>query len=425
VKVLRAIFLFAIITGLPLSALAADSSSDALKINDPPVAIKQLAKLTASDGFALNQFGYSTATSGDIIVVGSMGRAYVFVKPTSGWQDMTQTAELQAAIPVDGFGTSVAISGNIILVGAPSSTNPGKVFAYVRPVTGWRNMTETAQLVASDGVAGDGFGTSLSINDGTAIVGAFQATVNGNVFQGAAYVFAQPKTMHSGMPVITVIQVAKLTASDSTVDSFFGSGVAICGSTVAVGSYLQGGFAGEAYVFVEPKTGWADMTETAQLKPSDAGGDLGLSIATNGNTVVAAAPGSGQGRKLTGADYVFVEPLSGWINMTETAQLLPSKTPGAIGNSVSLDATGRYISAGSPSGYGNADDSGQVYLFLKPSAGWQTTAISQKLFSSDGERGDEFGFSTMIGGQTLVAGAPDATIGQNRAQGAAYVFGNR
>jgi len=425
VKVLRAIFLFAIITGFPFSALAADSSGDTLKINNPPVAIRQLAKLTASDGFALNEFGYSIAMSGDVIVVGSLSeRVYVFVKPKSGWQDMTQTAELQASIPVDGFGTSVAISGNIILVGAPNSTNPGKVFAYVRPVTGWRNMTETAQLVASDGEPGDGFGFSVSISRNAAVVGASEATINGNAFQGAAYVFTPPENKWAELTGATLTETAKLTASDGIVAGFFGTGVSISGKVIAIGATLQNAGTGEGYVFVEPDGGWTSTTETAQLKPSDGGGDLGSQIATNGTTVVATAPDAGERqRKDVGTVYVFAERESGWTDMTETAQLLPSTTPGPIQGPVAIDATGHYVAAGSPAGYGNHDDSGQVYLFSEPAGGWQTTLKSQKIFSSDGQRLDEFGSSVAIGGQTLVAGAPFASIGVNLQQGAAYVFG--
>jgi hypothetical protein len=60
----------------------------------------QTAKLTASDGVALDVFGLSVAVSGDTVVVGAyrdavgpnvqQGSAYVFVKPGGGWSDMTQ-----------------------------------------------------------------------------------------------------------------------------------------------------------------------------------------------------------------------------------------------------------------------------------------------------------------------------------------------
>jgi len=58
-----------------------------------------LARLTPSDGNGFAEvFGQSIAMSGDTIVVGApyanngAGAAYVFVKPASGWADMTETA---------------------------------------------------------------------------------------------------------------------------------------------------------------------------------------------------------------------------------------------------------------------------------------------------------------------------------------------
>jgi hypothetical protein len=89
----------------------------------------QLAKLTTSDGAAFDYSGYSVA-SGDTVVVGAplatigsnivQGAAYVFVKPASGWADMTQAAKLTASDGGvrDTFGLSVSISGNTVVAGA-------------------------------------------------------------------------------------------------------------------------------------------------------------------------------------------------------------------------------------------------------------------------------------------------------------------
>jgi len=69
-----------------------------------------------------------------------------------------------------GFGTSVAVSGNIIVVGAADTSNfhhpaatPGAVYVFVKPAGGWKDMTETVKLTASDGLPGDAFGNSVGI----------------------------------------------------------------------------------------------------------------------------------------------------------------------------------------------------------------------------------------------------------------------
>ena len=65
---------------------------------------KQLAELMASDGAPTDDFGVSVAASGNTVVVGAPdatvgsnayeGAAYVFVKPPTGWTNMTQVAKL-------------------------------------------------------------------------------------------------------------------------------------------------------------------------------------------------------------------------------------------------------------------------------------------------------------------------------------------
>ena len=63
---------------------------------------------------------------------------------------------------------------------------------FTKPKGGWRSETETAKLTASDGAAGDLLGYSVAIQGDTVIAGAVSATVNGNAYQGALYVFSSP-----------------------------------------------------------------------------------------------------------------------------------------------------------------------------------------------------------------------------------------
>ncbi|HYK67058.1 MAG TPA: FG-GAP repeat protein, partial [Streptosporangiaceae bacterium] len=144
------------------------------------------------------------AVSGSTIVVGAPdanilpfnfgeGAAYVFVEPRSGWADATQTAKLTHS---DGgnatvFGISVGISGDTVVAGAGLATvganfDQGAAYIFVRPGSGWADETQTAKLTASDGAAGDQFGTSVAISGNTAVAGAPGATASGNFLQGAA-----------------------------------------------------------------------------------------------------------------------------------------------------------------------------------------------------------------------------------------------
>ena len=54
--------------------------------------------------------------------------------------------------------------------------------------------SEQQELIAPDGVAGDVFGSSVSVYANTAIVGAPNHMVGGNPDQGAAYAFVRSGT---------------------------------------------------------------------------------------------------------------------------------------------------------------------------------------------------------------------------------------
>jgi hypothetical protein len=151
------------------------------------------------------------APADDVGPNGNQGSAYVFVKPASGWGDATQTAKLTASDGAvnDMLGVSAAISGDTAVVGPDgddvgSNTNQGSAYVFVRPSLGWADNTETARLTASDGTAFDVFGRSVSTSGGTVAVGAFGDDVGPTFDQGSAYIFVpsnQPPSVGAGPDV--------------------------------------------------------------------------------------------------------------------------------------------------------------------------------------------------------------------------------
>jgi acetyltransferase-like isoleucine patch superfamily enzyme len=401
-----------------------------VKLSDTGTQLNQLAELTASDGNANDQFGHSVFVSGDTVVVGAwnatvdgvsgQGAAYVFVKPPSGWTNMTETAKLTASDGATGnlFGDSVSINGNTVAVGASEATVGSNVFqgaayVFVEPRSGWADMTETAKLTAK----GDGpscfFGRSVAVESDSIVVGS-----PGN---GAAFVFVRP----GGGWSTTSRFNAKLTPSDPTFEDWFGSSVRISGSTVAVGAPLatvgSNAEQGEAYVFAKPTTGWENMSQTAKLTASDGmeGDELGSSISISGHAVAAGAPGQNG----PGAAYVFVEPTSGWADMNETAEVTASdgEKGDAFGCSVAIGGNIVMVGAGDASVNGIQYE-GAAYVYVESGAGWTTTAnYDAKLTELAGAQFDGFGSSVAITGGALAAGAPFASGGSG--PGAAYVFG--
>ena len=189
-----------------------------------------------------------------------------------------------------------------MVVGAPNATlggngNPGAAYVFTAPFAGWANMSQTARLTAVRWRGGRPvrpLGFDQRQHPRRRCAGA---TVAGNYGQGAAYVFTEPGSGWANMT-----QTAKLTASDGAAGDGFGYSVSMGGNSLAVGTYERSN--GQTYVFTEPATGWADMPQTDEFTPSDgAAGDwLGSAVSISGN-MVAVGSSSAMGSK--GAACVF------------------------------------------------------------------------------------------------------------------------
>jgi len=108
---------------------------------------------------------------------------------------------------------------------------------------------EEDTLIASDAAAGDLFGISVAVDGGTIVIGAVGDDDNGGS-SGSAYVLRDSQG--------TWEEEAKFTASDGAAGDLFGSSVGVAGGIVFVGSPHDddaGDFTGAAYVLVpEPST---------------------------------------------------------------------------------------------------------------------------------------------------------------------------
>jgi hypothetical protein len=364
-------------------------------------------------------FGWSLAASGNTLVVGapggsqSPGSAFVFANERGRW---VQVAALTASdgANFDFFGLSVGVSGDTVVVGAPEHTvgansQQGAVYVFVKPASGWGDMTETAELTSADGLAGDRLGYSVAVDGGTVVTGAANATLGGNIYQGAAYIFLQPS---SGWTTMSQYK-AKLTASDGSSAAHFGWSIAINKNTLVVGAY-DANCCGSAYVFVKPTKGWSDSTQTAELNASDGASYdfFGWAVAISGQTICVGAdqfnlPASGKA-------YVFQESSQGWANMTQTAELTPSDGVPFENFGISVSISGPAIAVGATY---DSSTPGAAYVFLQPPGGWINETQNKKLSAHNVSSNSFFGQSVLVGG-AIFAGAPFTDTGA----GAVYFF---
>jgi hypothetical protein len=318
----------------------------------------------------------------------------------------------------DSFGNNnaVPISNHRIVVGADGyDSERGAAYLFGDPsdrLSG-RSYSQLAILTANDGQIDDEFGNSVAIQGDIVVVGASYASIGGAVF--VYRIFDENN-------IITISQLAKLTASDGKADDWFGWSVAINENTILVGAHHvdrnDSASVGSAYLFGNPSNdpNAPKWTQLQQLQPNDlaAGDYFGWSVALDENIAVI-----GTNDPYMNAAYVFAPVVSSlssssWTQMAK----LTGSTGSWFGNSVAV--TGNWIVVGAFQDDTNGYNAGAAFVFTKTSSSSWT-----QLLAADGAAGDFFGSSVVISkdGSSIVVGADGDDIGAGiQNSGAAYLF---
>jgi hypothetical protein len=373
-------------------------------------------KLLAADGAQDDHFGCSVSISGDHAIVGAYydddkgansGSVYMFELVSGTW---TQKAKLTASDGAAGdeFGYSVCISGDRAIVGAhyddDRGANSGSVYMFELVSGTW---TQKTKLTASDGAAGDEFGKSVSMSGDRAVVGSkYDADKGTN--SGSAYIYELVSS--------TWTFKQKLTASDGAAYDYFGSAVAINGDLAIIGApgdSDHGSQSGSAYVFVRGASTW---TQAQKLTASDgaASDNFGQSISISADHAIIGAPFKDAEALHSGSAYVFELNGSTW---TERQRLGASDAdPGEyFGESVSISGDRAIVSAAWDDE--KARYAGAAYLFELLGGSW---VQKQKLVASDAAASAFFGSSVSVSGDRAIIGAY-TDDDKGAASGSAYV----
>ncbi|MCA9222495.1 MAG: FG-GAP repeat protein, partial [Planctomycetales bacterium] len=323
---------------------------------------QQIAKLIADDAASTDEFGASISVSGDTAVIGvrlddddgnASGSAYMFREVAGVWQQIAKLTADDAAAD-DQFGNSVALSGDTAVIGALLDNDGGSESgsAYVfRELGGvWQQV---AKLTANDAAAGDSFGSSVAINGDMVVIGADRDD-DGGLNSGSAYVFRELGGVWQ--------EIAKLTAADATADDHFGYSVSLSGDTAVIGAYFDDGGSsnsGSAYVFREVAGVWQQI---AKLTAADAGANdrFGWSVSHSGDTAVIGAFFDDDGGNNSGSAYVFRELGGEWQQVAKLTTA-DATADDRFGYSVSVSGDTALIGA-----YFDDDggiNSGSAYVF--------------------------------------------------------------
>lgn len=333
--------------------------------------------------------------------------------PPSGtlWAQETPLKEIpfdrklvaSAGVAPDGFGSSLAVSGDTLVVAAPRAAVDDKLFvgaAYVfvrGPASG--GWVERKRLVAQDGAR---FPSSVAIDGDTVVLGFPYATVDG-IARGAAYVFER----HAG-GVDNWGQVAKLTDDSIGLLDQFGSSIAIEGDLLAIGASGGGASSkdsGQVTLFERDRGGPGAWGKIATIRDSDVGDggtlyeSFGSAVALAGDLLLvgAATADVSFDDENDGAAYLFRRNGVDRDHWDLVARLTAAEA--------TLCPGGRTLAE----------------ISLESLEVRREVEHCAKTKDSRTDR-DAFGTAVALEGDTIVVGAPSAEAVTGRVIGAAYVF---
>jgi WD40 repeat protein len=297
---------------------------------------QRIQRITPNDAQASDFFGVSVGldlninTDGLLAIGASLdddmgdgaGAMYIF-NPMTGVQVDKIYADDAAA--GDAFGNVLAVDDGLIAIGSPLDDDLGTSSgsAYIFDLA---TGNQLFKLLADDGLAGDGFGSVISISGGIVAVGAWQRDDLGGS-SGAVYLF----------DASTGLQTHKLLPDDGAADDRFGFSVSISNGKVLVGAFrddIFGTWSGSAYIF--------DALTGVQLeKLAPAAGDpqelFGRSVSIHNTNIGVSAIGNGDAGFKSGSAYVFTLPVNecladltgdGILNFFDVSAFLSAFTSG-------------------------------------------------------------------------------------------------
>jgi len=393
-------------------SLTAGSTSTLGTIND----IGRLKDYTIAGNpipVASDRMGSAVDISGDWAVVGCSaegvaGAIHMFKRVGVDW--VHQQKLIPAVITAGGsFGDAVAIDGNYVIAGAFADQTNGNVLQGAAWIFFYNGTTwvEQQKLINTGGVAlaDERFGKSVDISGDIAVVGAPEADDLGNVDEGKAFAFKRSGTFWG--------QTGVFTGAGGSAGSNFGFSVAIDNGYFLVGapySQVGGQTRGAAFMYFFNGTSWTTQTKLLAADGA-ATNEFGIAVAISGSIAIIGSRSRTTTFIEDGAAYVYERAGSIW---RQQAKLVAPDAQDRANFGSSVAISGNYCIIGSPNHYrkdpcGNTVTSveGQVYVFKKISTIWENFLI---MTLPRGKSGDFYGDGVTIDGLYVSATAPGADV---------------
>jgi len=333
------------------------------------------------------------------------GSAYVFEYGAGSWVEMQKLTD-PISLASDGFGSSITLNGDTLLVGVANDNlrwvdDAGSVQVFIEEAGTW---IHSQGLQGQWGLADydQWFGSDVAVDGDTMVVGVpDSATHCVHVLVRDGDTWSRQQELCSPLGAI--------------MNDGFGQFVAISGDTVVVGAHDSSTATidncGLAYVYVRTSTISGPLWELQRrLEASNAiqNAHFGWDVAIDDDTIAVGTNG-------VGSVYVFNRSGTLW---TEDQILRPSAPiVGHFGWSVAVK--GDVLAAGAPFYDGANTDSGTAYVFRRAGSVWTE---EQMLIVGDLPSNAQFGHDVAVDETSLIVGAVQADAPGQSDAGAAYVF---
>lgn len=410
---------------------------------------------------ANDELGYSVAANSSRLVVGAPNHPYI----NSGeeylvgagaayiwdWNTVTGTWEFDTKITPSNraqnanFGSSVALDGNTVVVSSIGYLDSVKMKGAISVFTLTNNKwVEEAFLQPSMGSALDtsytytpgldiGYGSAISINGNTLIVGMPSAPLSSNgtkTSSGAVAIYTGPS-----WSLGQVITNPHFGTSLATTTDNFGSSVNLGTNVMVVGfpndSYDETDTnavskAGSAYVYQYNNT-WTLLQKIVGWGRDRNNGDLaGASVCYQDGFAFIGAPGHSYDindtNYLAGAGAVYVWQWSG-SDWTYSQKITPVNRHAGDGFGSTISGDTGIVVIGAPtasydsSNTDSVSNSGTVFVLSETNGIW---SITQQISASSRNINDGFGSSISVNGTDMVIGMPTNSTSTDGVYGATY-----
>ena len=188
-------------------------------------------------------------------------------------------------------------------------------------------------------------------------------------------------------------------------------------------AHLSSDISGDTVIVGVPESGFATVFETqgkkwvkqVEIIPDGGRGRFGWCVSISGNAIIVGAPQLND----AGAAFIFHQSGNNWKQAAKLLYDGPVKGD-AFGEDVAIDRNTAIVGVAGDDEVER--DSGSAYVYFREGNNWRQQA---KLIPSDSAKGDAFGSSVFVLGNTAVIGSNGNSHNGVRFSGAAYVFTRR